>query len=153
MFTSAFSSHFQLQKPPGWHHKARMVGPSNLLVERCEFMLTKPLNYHIPKNGGTIIKLFLCRSVDGISHLMWHFGQVLTSKISSEHRNLSVGELSYPDFLSCPNKAITDARNFPFLKMALDRPTTTERFLCKSAETICITHNLKHFSMQKTRTK
>ena len=28
-----FSSHFPLQKPPGWHHKARMVGRGKLLKE------------------------------------------------------------------------------------------------------------------------
>ena len=54
-------------------------------------MLTELLKYHAAKNGGTIVKLFLCRSVDGISHLLRHFRQVLTSKKSNEHRNLSVG--------------------------------------------------------------
>ena len=33
VFISVFLSHFQLQKPPGWHHKTRMVGRGNLLKE------------------------------------------------------------------------------------------------------------------------
>ena len=59
--------------------------------ERSEFTLPEPLNNYASKHGGPIVKLFLCRSVDGFSHLLRHFRQVLTSKISSEHRNLSVG--------------------------------------------------------------
>ena len=35
-------------------------------VERGEFMLIEPLKYHVAKNGGTIVKLFLYCSVDGI---------------------------------------------------------------------------------------
>ena len=34
-------------------------------------MLIEPLEYHLAKNGGTIVKLSLCRSVDGISHLIF----------------------------------------------------------------------------------
>ena len=33
VFIGVFLSHFQLQKPPGGHHKARMVGRGNLLKE------------------------------------------------------------------------------------------------------------------------
>ena len=68
-----------------------MVDRGNLLKEeRGEFTLIEPLNYHVEKNGGTIVKLLRYRSVDGISYLIRHFRQVLTSKKSSEHRNLSV---------------------------------------------------------------
>ena len=52
--------------------------------------MIEPLKYHVAKNGGPIVKLFLWHSVDGISYLLRHFRKVLTSKKSSEHRNLSV---------------------------------------------------------------
>ena len=29
-------------------------------------MQIEPLAYHVAKNGGTIVKLFLCRFVDGV---------------------------------------------------------------------------------------
>ena len=94
-FVSAFLSHFSLKKPPGWDHKAAMMVRGNLLKrnfeERGEFSLIKPLNYHAAKQGGPIVKLFLCRSVDGFSHLLRHFRQVLIAKKCSGHRNLSVG--------------------------------------------------------------
>ena len=54
--------------------------------KRGELTLIEPLKYHIAKNGRTIVKLFLCRSMDGILHLLRHFRWVLTSKKSSEHR-------------------------------------------------------------------
>ena len=95
--------------------------------ERGEFTLIEPLKYHVARNGGTIVKLFLCHSVDRILHLLRHFRQVLTSRKPSEHRNLSVGVggsklikeiyelkmeelhtpkwLNYPEFQSGPNQA------------------------------------------------
>ena len=117
--------------------------------EKGDFTLIKRLKYHVERNGGTV-KLFLCRSVDGISHLLRHFRQVLTFKKSSEQRNLSVGVggstliknlwiedrqnfmppkwLNYPEFISGPNMATIDARNLFHLN-GLDRPATTERRL------------------------
>ena len=65
-----------MRKPPGWYHEAKMVGRDNLLKKRCEFTLIEPLKYHEAKNGGTVVKLFLCSSVDGISHLLRHFRRV-----------------------------------------------------------------------------
>ena len=38
-----------------------------------EFTLIEPLKYYVANHGGPIVKLFLCRSVDGISHLLRHF--------------------------------------------------------------------------------
>ena len=101
--------------------------------ERGEFTLIVPLKYHVARNGGTIVNVFLCRSVDVISHLLRHFRQVLTIEKSSEYRNLSVGVagstllkilwigrwaehhaaemVELPRIPIVPNQATTDARN------------------------------------------
>jgi len=127
--------------------------------ERSEFTLPEPLNNYASKHGGPIVKLFLRRSVDGFSHLRRHFRQVLTSKISSEHRNLSVGVggstliknlwikdgqnsmppkwLNYPEFLSAPNKATTNARNLFHLYGCRSANCGWKIVRCKSAQSVC----------------
>ena len=99
-----------------------------------------------------------CISVDGISHLLRHFRQVLTFEKSSEHRNLSVGVvgstlikilwiedgqnsmppkwLSYPEFLLGPNQATTDARNLCHLNNSRSANCEWKKVHCKSAQTI-----------------
>ena len=128
------------------------------------------------------MKLFLCRSVDGISHLLRHFRWVLTSTESSEHKNLSVGVgvltaikilwiedrqksmppkwLNYPEFLSAPNKAITDARNLFHLNCCSSTNCGWKKVHCKSTQTICIEQYcdcrlffLKHFFYPKNEDK
>ena len=127
--------------------------------ERGDFTLIKPLENHVAKNGGTIVKLFLCRSVDEISHLLRHIRRVVTSKKCSENRNLSVGVggstllktvwiedgqnsmppkwLNYPEFLSGPNTAITDARNLLHLNGCRSSNCRWKKVRFKSKQTIC----------------
>ena len=130
--------------------------------ERGEFTLIEPLKYYVAKHGGPIVKLFLCRSVDGISHLLRHFRQVLTSKKASEHRNLSVGLsgstliknlwikdgqnsmprkcLNYPEFLSAAKKATTDSWNLFHLIGCRSANCGWKTVRCNSAQNICIKH-------------
>ena len=130
--------------------------------ERGEFKLIEPLKYHVVKNGGTIVQLFLCCSVDRISRLLRNFRWILTSEKSSEHKNLSVGVggltlkkylwiedgqnsmppkwLNYPEFVSGPNKATTDAQNLFYLNGRRSTKCRWIKVCCKSTQTIYIKH-------------
>ena len=77
-----FSSHFPLQKPPGWHHKARMVGRGKLLKEtRGERWFNGDCTAKtIHLETRTPVGFLSGRSVGGFQDLPRQFGQVLTSK-------------------------------------------------------------------------
>ena len=105
---------------------------------------------------------FSGRSVDGISHLLRHFRQVLSFEKSSEHRNLSVGvggstllnyamnwrwaELHAADMFELPRIPIGPkpgnhwCTKLVHLNNGRSVNWRWKKVRCKSAQTICIKH-------------
>ena len=79
--------------------------------ERGEFKPTEPLKYHVVKNGWAIVKLFLSVLRMESRNYWGILGKFYFLKNPDGQNSMPPKWLNYPEILSGPNKATTDARN------------------------------------------